>query len=216
MRCDEFSARFDELLDKRREPLDEPDMAAHAAACVDCRRTAAHIGAAIGALSELRVPACGAALDASSEQILPVERILAAIRRDEAAALAVPAAHATADSDSMSISSVPFATTPLASAPPSTVFSSTAASRSPASNFWRGSAFYALIATAATVVLAAYPVWQWNTSPTAGDPNGTPIAATGPQAPGAQTPGPHTPCPQIPGTGIDAAPHVAVEPEALP
>src|SRR5687768_8188452 len=80
MRCDEFSVRFDELLDERREPLDDPNMAAHVAQCAECRRTAATVGAALGALCDLKAWSCGAP---ACE--LTVERIVAAIDRDQAA-----------------------------------------------------------------------------------------------------------------------------------
>jgi hypothetical protein len=198
MRCDEFSVRFDELLDERREPLDEPDMAAHAAACRQCRRTAASVGAAIGALAEMRMPGCAAGFDAASD--VPLERILEAIRRDAAeVAAGAPDSHSAGD--------------PAPAKPTTSSISSATNSRTggAAASLWRGSAFYALIATAATLMLAAYPVWRWSAPPPAGDPTGGSIAAAGLQTPATPTrPRAGTATPQI------AVAPGAVEQEPLP
>jgi len=158
MRCDEFSARFDELLDERREPLDEPDLADHVARCSECRRMSAAVGVAIGALAELRGTGCGASFDPATD--LPLERILAAIRREQAA-----------DGVSQSDPSMPALSEPNLSDLTRAVSVPATASRSSAGGLWRGSAFYALLATAATIVLAAYPVWRWNVVPPTADPS---------------------------------------------
>jgi hypothetical protein len=159
MRCDEFSLRFDELLDERREPLDEPNLAAHVAECVECRRTAASIGAAIGALAEMRAASCGAP---ACE--LSVERIVAELARG---------ATVSDDRERVGMGRGGADLRPATpAAGPSTSPASPRSTSQSTSSLWRGSAFYALIATAATVVLAAYPVWQWNGFPTTNDPTG--------------------------------------------
>jgi hypothetical protein len=232
MRCAEFAARFDELLDERREPLDEPELADHAAACAGCRRTAASIGAAIGALAELHVPLCGASTSSaeSSSSNLSVDRILEAIRRDAACAVGPAGDSARPGPGSISLTadmSKP-ATSSLNTSSLNSSMAAAAGARGSVSQLWRGSAFYALIATAATILLAAYPVWRWNAAPPAGNPIGGQIAATGPsatnphatglqvtgpQVTGPQVIGPQVIGPQVPGS---QAPGVAVDPETLP
>jgi hypothetical protein len=226
MRCDEFSARFDELLDLRREPLDEPDMAEHAAGCFDCRRTATAVGAAIGALAELRLPGCDTRFDPATD--LPLDRILEAIRRDESTecrdestgrrksiAEEVDSLAVDSGANTLSASAIPLSATATASAGGDSTPSSSTVSRSPASSFWRGSVFHALIATAATIVLAAYPVWRWNAAPQAVDPSGA-IADNGLYIGNPNAPNSNSPNPKAPGNGIDVPPAVAVESDALP
>jgi len=205
MRCDEFSLRFDELLDERREPLDEPNMAAHVAECADCRRTAAAVGAAIGALAEMRAAGCGVP---ACE--LSVDRIVAVLDHSDTSrgdAGRDGKGRDRIDCNDRGVTRAAQVAGPIANPEPRR-----STSHSASAGLWRGSAFYALIATAATVVLAAYPVWQWNVSPPSSGPSSGPAGggnvATLPQVEGG--------VPQVDGGTAPAPAGRDVEPETLP